>query len=73
MSTISTQLKWGSSYLVNDFYGRLINKEASEKQKVLVGRISTITLMIMAALFSFYLQSAKDVFNLLLQIGARTG
>lgn len=73
MSTISTQLNWGSSYVVNDFYGRFINKEASEKQKVLVGRISTITLMIMAALFSFYLQSAKDVFNLLLQIGAGTG
>lgn len=73
MSTISTQLNWGSSYIVNDFYGRFINQDASEKQKVLVGRISTVLLMVCAALFSFYLQSAHDVFNLLLQIGAGTG
>ncbi|WP_233898731.1 sodium:solute symporter family protein [Tenacibaculum piscium] len=73
MSTISTQLNWGSSYVVNDFYSRFINKNASEKQKVVVGRISTVVLMICAALFSFYLQSAKDVFDLLLQIGAGTG
>ncbi|TYP98097.1 SSS family transporter [Tenacibaculum adriaticum] len=73
MSTISTQLNWGSSYIVNDFYGRFINQEASEKQKVIIGRISTVLLMVCAALFSFYLQSAKDVFDLLLQIGAGTG
>lgn len=73
MSTISTQLNWGSSYIVNDFYGRFINQKATEKQKVLVGRFSTVVLMICAALFSFYLKSAKDVFDLLLQIGAGTG
>jgi len=73
MSTISTQLNWGSSYIVNDFYGRFVNKSASEKQKVLVGRISTVLLMLCAALFSFYIKSAKDVFDLLLQIGAGTG
>lgn len=73
MSTISTQLNWGSSYIVNDFYARFINKNASEKQKVIIGRISTILLMVFAGLFSFYLQSAKDVFDLLLQIGAGTG
>ena len=73
MSTISTQLNWGSSYIVNDFYARFINEKASEKQKVIVGRISVAILMLIAALFSFYLQSAKDVFDLLLQIGAGTG
>lgn len=73
MSTISTQLNWGSSYIVNDFYSRFVNKNATEKQKVVVGRVSVILLMIFAALFSFYLQSAKDVFDLLLQIGAGTG
>ncbi|GAB1855339.1 Na+:solute symporter [Flavobacteriaceae bacterium MHTCC 0001] len=73
MSTISTQLNWGSSYVVNDFYGRFINKDASEKQKVLIGRIATVLLMFCAALFSFYIKSAKDVFDLLLQIGAGTG
>lgn len=73
MSTISTQLNWGSSYVVNDFYARFIRPEATEKQKVLVGRLSTVLLMVIAGLFSFYLQSAKDVFSLLLQIGAGTG
>lgn len=73
MSTISTQLNWGSSYIVNDFYARFIKPKASDKEQVLVGRISTVLLMLCAALFSFYLQSAKDVFNLLLQIGAGTG
>ncbi|TPV31494.1 Na+:solute symporter [Paucihalobacter ruber] len=73
MSTISTQLNWGSSYVVNDFYARFIKPQATEKQKVLVGRLSTVLLMIAAGLFSFYLQSAKDVFSLLLQIGAGTG
>ena len=73
MSTISTQLNWGSSYVVNDFYARFIKPEATEKQKVLIGRLSTVLLMVVAGLFSFYLQSAKDVFSLLLQIGAGTG
>ena len=73
MSTMSTQLNWGSSYVVNDLYARFINKEASEKQKVIVGKLTTVLLMICAATFSFYLQSAKDVFDLLLQIGAGTG
>lgn len=73
MSTISTQLNWGSSYIVNDFYARFIKPEASEKEKVLIGRISTVLLMIFAGLFSLYLQSAGQVFFLLLQIGAGTG
>lgn len=73
MSTISTQLNWGSSYIVNDFYKRFLNPNATDKDEVLVGRISTVTLMICAALFSFFLQSAGEVLNLLLQIGAGTG
>ena len=73
MSTISTQLNWGSSYIVNDFYKRFLNPKASDKDQVLVGRISTVVLMICAALFSFFLQSAGEVLNLLLQIGAGTG
>ena len=73
MSTISTQLNWGSSYIVNDLYSRFAKPNASEKEKVLIGRIATVLLMIFAGLFSFYLNSAKDVFDLLLQIGAGTG
>lgn len=73
MSTISTHLNWGSSYVVNDFYKRFINQEASEKQLVLIGRISTAGMMILAALLSVVLDQAKEAFDLILQIGAGTG
>lgn len=73
MSTISTHLNWGSSYVVNDFYARFVNKNATEKNKVLVGRISTFLMMVCAGFLSLILEEARDAFNLLLQIGAGTG
>ncbi|GLB50202.1 sodium:solute symporter family protein [Neptunitalea lumnitzerae] len=74
MSTISTHLNWGSSYVVNDFYVRFLDKNASEKSKVAVGRVATFLLMIFAALIALYvLEDAKESFDLLLQIGAGTG
>lgn len=73
MSTIATHLNWGSSYIVNDFYGRFINQKASEKSLVQMGRITTAVLMVLAALVATQLQSALQSFNILLQIGAGTG
>lgn len=73
MSTISTHLNWGSSYLVNDFYKQQINKNASEKELVLVGRISTIVLMVLSAFFALYLQNAKQLFDIIIMFGAGTG
>lgn len=73
MSTISTHLNWGSSYVVNDFYGRFVNRNASEKEKVAIGRVSTVILMILAACLALYLQNAKQAFDILLQVGAGTG
>jgi SSS family solute:Na+ symporter len=73
MSTISTHLNWGSSYIVNDFYKRFVNTEASEKQLVLIGRISTVLLMVGACALAPFLESAKRAFELVLQIGAGTG
>ena len=73
MSTISTHLNWGSSYVVNDFYARFIKPEVTEKQKVQVGRLSTFLMMIAAGSLSLILEEARDAFNLLLQIGAGTG
>lgn len=73
MSTISTHLNWGSSYVVNDFYKRFIRPDADEKRLVMVGRLSTLGLMILASLFALALQSAFDAFKILLQIGAGTG
>ena len=73
MSTISTHLNWGSSYIVNDFYKRFIKPEASDKELVAVGRISTVVLMLLAAIFALLLENALQAFNILLQIGAGTG
>ncbi|TFG45236.1 MAG: Na+:solute symporter, partial [Candidatus Brocadiia bacterium] len=73
MSTISTHLNWGSSYVVNDFYKRFIKPDATEKQMVLVGRISTALLMVGACALAPFLENAKRAFDILLQIGAGTG
>lgn len=73
MSTISTHLNWGSSYVVNDFYKRFVKKDASEKRLVLVGRISTAIMMVLSAALALVLEQAKDAFDLILQIGAGTG
>ena len=73
MSTISTHLNWGSSYIANDFYKRFMNSKATEKQLVTVGRISTVVMMILAGLLALQLQNALDTFQILLQVGAGTG
>ncbi len=73
MSTISTQLNWGSSYIVYDFYKQQINPDASEKRLVAVGRISTVLLMVLSASLALFLQNALQLFNLLLVFGAGTG
>ena len=73
MSTISTHLNWGSSYLVNDVYVRYLAPEASDKDQVMVGRIVTVILMILAAIVSLQLDTAHASFRILLQMGAGTG
>jgi Na+/proline symporter len=73
MSTISTHLNWGSSYVVNDFYKRFVKPEATENQLVSIGRLSTALMMVVAALLALQLKSALQGFNILLQIGAGTG
>ncbi|MFO1514913.1 MAG: sodium:solute symporter family protein [Verrucomicrobiota bacterium] len=72
-STILTHLNWGSSYLVHDFYRRFIAPTANEKHYVLVGRICTVALYIVAALLSLVLSSAQEAFEILISIGAGTG
>jgi len=73
MSTIGTHLNWGSSYLVNDFYSRFIKKDASQKHLVAVGRICTVSLMVLAGIVALNLNSAAQAFDLLLISGAGTG
>lgn len=72
-STILTHLNWGSSYLVHDFYQRFIRKGADEKHYVLVGRLTTILLFLCSSATVFLMESAKDSFDIILQVGAGTG
>jgi Na+/proline symporter len=72
-STIETHLNWGTSYLVHDLYRRFLNKGASEKHYVLVGRLTTALLMIVAALATYALSTSKQAFDLILSVGAGTG
>ena len=74
MSTIGTHLNWGSSYVVNDFYRRFIKPGAPEKELVKVGRITTVSLMVIAGLLAlFFLNNATQAFDVLLLSGAGTG
>jgi Na+/proline symporter len=73
VSTMSTHLNWGGSYLVHDFYRRFIRADASERHYVWISRLVTAGLMLLAAAFMFLLTTAGEAFNLLLSIGAGTG
>ncbi len=73
MSTISTHLNWGASYVVNDFYKRFIYPDASDKRLVFVGRLSTVVMMVCAATMALFLQTATQGFQIILQLGAGTG
>ena len=73
MSTISTHLNWGSSYLVHDFYRRFFVKDRAEKHYVFMGRVFTVLLMVFSAFFALFLNNSLQAFGIILQIGAGTG
>jgi Na+/proline symporter len=73
VSTISTHLNWGTSYLVHDLYRRFMNPGADERHYVLVGRVVTGLLMVVAAAITFILDTARQSFELLMSVGAGTG
>lgn len=73
VSTISTHLNWGSSYIAHDLYRRFVRPEATERDLLRIGRWSTLALMVAAAMFALILDNALQAFQILLQIGAGTG
>jgi Na+/proline symporter len=73
ISTISTHLNWGTSYLVHDFYRRFVKGGADERHYVAVGRVVTALLMVVAGGITFVLDTARTSFDLLLSVGAGTG
>ena len=73
MSTISTQVNWGASYLINDLYAVVFEKQVDEKKRVWWGRIATVVLMFLSGILALTLQNALQLFELLLVFGAGTG
>src|SRR5207249_4028851 len=73
MSTIATQLNWGASYLVNDFYRRLVRRDASEPHYVLASRLATALLTVISAAVAFRIESIGGAWKLLIITGAGTG
>ena len=73
MSTVATQLNWGASYLVADFYRRFVRKDASEKHYVVVSRLVTVLLVIAAGYISAQLASIRSGWEFVLELGAGTG
>jgi solute:Na+ symporter, SSS family len=73
MSTIATQLNWGASYIVNDFYRRFWKPEASEQQLVRVSQLVTVLLTVVSAVVTFYMDSISGAWKLLIVTGAGTG
>lgn len=73
MSTVSTSINWGASYLTNDLYQRFINPEATQPQLVLVGRLSSVFVTVIGAIAAFYADDIYTVFELVIAIGTGPG
>lgn len=73
MSTVSTHLNWGSSYVVNDFYKRFIKPKASEKHYVMISRITSVVLAGIATVVAFHTDSIGKVFTFILNLTAAIG
>ena len=73
MSTISTHLNWGASYVVHDFYREFVDTKASEKKLVMIGRLTTILLMVLSAIIALLLTDALQLFDFIIAFGAGTG
>src|SRR6267378_4743363 len=70
MSTIATQLNWGASYLVSDFYRRFIKRDADDKHYVMMSRVATVILVIASALVSVLLADIRSGWQVVLEVGA---
>jgi Na+/proline symporter len=73
MSTVSTSINWGASYLTNDLYGRFLNSNASQTELVLVGRLASVLVTVLGAIAAFYATNVTTVFRLVIAIGTGPG
>jgi Na+/proline symporter len=73
MSTISTHLNWGTSYIVNDFYKRFIKNDAREKDYVRVSRMTTMVLMVVSVVVTIFIQTISGAWAFIIEAGAGLG
>src|SRR6267142_2904903 len=73
MSTIATQLNWGASYLINDFYRRFVRRDAGEPYYVRASQLATVLLTLISAVVTFYMGSIGGAWKVLIVTGAGTG
>jgi Na+/proline symporter len=73
MSTIATQMNWGASYLVNDFYRRFVNAAATERHYVFVSRLATFLTMALSIVVTYFMNRITGGWELVLTLGAGTG
>ncbi len=73
MSTVSTQINWGASYLVNDLYSRFVNPDASQRRLVMLGRLGSVFIVALAGLAAFYATDIGAVFRFMIAIGTGPG
>ena len=73
MSTIATQLNWGTSYIINDFYKRFVNKEKEESHYVLSSRIATIILMLISLVVTLFITKISGAWEFIIECGAGVG
>src|SRR6201988_3894376 len=72
MSTVATQLNWGASYLVNDFYRRFLRRDRTEQHYVRASQAATVLLTVASAVVTLYMESIAGAWKLLLVTGAGT-
>ena len=73
MSTIATQMNWGSSYIVNDFYRRFIRTDGTERHYVFVSRVATFLTVILSVIVTYFMNRITGGWELVLTLGAGTG
>ena len=73
MSTVSTQLNWGTSYLINDVYGRFVRRTAGQRELVTASRLATLLVMLLSGWVTFYLDDVRQAWEFALESGAGVG
>lgn len=73
MSTISTQMNWGASYIINDFYRRFVKKDGTERHYVFASRVATLIIVLLSIVVTYYMNRITGGWELVLALGAGTG